>query len=104
LARHPLAVWPAAQPGTTAAFSPPRGRGIQAIPEGTPFTWWLPIQPGLTSHGLRHSHKTWMAEDGGLDRVIQSHPEDDLPNSSQLIKEEQHVRQTISGLTRSWPI
>jgi integrase len=60
----PLAAWPVTQPGTTAAFSPPRGRGIQAIPEDTPFTCWLPIQPGLTPHGLRHSHKTWMAEDG----------------------------------------
>src|SRR6202046_5013190 len=25
---------------------------------------WLPIKPGLTTHGLRHGHKTWMAEDG----------------------------------------
>jgi hypothetical protein len=60
----PLAAWPTAQPGPTAAFSPPRGRGIQGIPESTPLACWLPIQPGLTSHGLRHSHKTWMAEDG----------------------------------------
>jgi integrase len=60
----PLAAWPAAPSGTTAAFGPPSGRGIQAIPEDTPFTCWLPIQPGLTPHGLRHSHKTWMAEDG----------------------------------------
>jgi integrase len=25
---------------------------------------WLPVRSGLTPHGLRHSHKTWMAEDG----------------------------------------
>ncbi len=25
---------------------------------------WLPVKPGLTPHGLRHSHKTWMVEDG----------------------------------------
>ena len=60
----PLAAWPAAQPGKQPHCSPPRGRGIQAIPEDTPLTCWLPIQPGLTTHGLRHSHKTWMAEDG----------------------------------------
>jgi hypothetical protein len=60
----PLATWPAAQQATTRAFAPPYGRGIQAIPEGTPLACWLPIQPGLTPHGLRHSHKTWMAEDG----------------------------------------
>jgi integrase len=52
-----------AQPGVEL-FSPPRGRGIQAIPEGTLPACWLPVRPGLTPHGLRHSHKTWMAEDG----------------------------------------
>jgi hypothetical protein len=26
---------------------------------------WMPIAPGLTSHGLRHSHQTWL-EDGGI--------------------------------------
>ncbi|TKA01395.1 site-specific integrase [Actinacidiphila oryziradicis] len=25
---------------------------------------WAPIKPGLTFHGLRHSHKTWLIEDG----------------------------------------
>ncbi|MFI6025544.1 hypothetical protein [Amycolatopsis magusensis] len=24
----------------------------------------LPVKPGLTSHGLRHSHKTWLIADG----------------------------------------
>ena len=43
---------------------PPRGRGIAIIPGGTPLACWLPIKPGLSPHGLRHSHKTWMAEDG----------------------------------------
>jgi integrase len=37
--------------------------GIQPIPASVPISSWLPIQPGLTPHGLRHSHKTWMAED-----------------------------------------
>ncbi|MCL7377049.1 site-specific integrase [Streptomyces sp. 35G-GA-8] len=27
-------------------------------------TVWKPIKPGLTFHGLRHSHKTWLIEDG----------------------------------------
>ncbi|MFH8484001.1 tyrosine-type recombinase/integrase [Streptomyces longisporoflavus] len=26
-------------------------------------TLWKPIKPGLTFHGLRHSHKTWLIED-----------------------------------------
>lgn len=25
---------------------------------------WSPVLPGLTFHGLRHTHKTWMIEDG----------------------------------------
>ena len=66
-----VAAWPATQPGTSpgnsgqdASFSPPRGRGIQPIPDDTPLACWLPVKTGLTPHGLRHSHKTWMAEDG----------------------------------------
>jgi hypothetical protein len=47
-----------------SVYTPPRGRGIPVIPEGTPLACWLPLKPGLTPHGLRHSHKTWMAEDG----------------------------------------
>ena len=60
----PVAAWPLAQPGTGTDYRPPRGRGIAAIPEDIPLTCWLPVKPGLTPHGLRHSHKTWMAEDG----------------------------------------
>jgi integrase len=29
-----------------------------------PLACWLPVKSELTPHGLRHSHKTWMAEDG----------------------------------------
>jgi integrase len=32
--------------------------------DDTPLVCWLPVKAGLTPHGLRHSHKTWMAEDG----------------------------------------
>ncbi len=59
----PVAMWPPAQPDA-AQYVPPRGRGIQAIPAGTALACWLPVKSGLTPHGLRHSHKTWMAEDG----------------------------------------
>jgi hypothetical protein len=39
------------------------GSGQQ--PSGdAPLACWLPVKDGLTPHGLRHSHKTWMAEDG----------------------------------------
>jgi hypothetical protein len=49
---------PRAHPMTT------RGRGIQAIPADLPVACWLPIKPGLTVHGLRHGHKTWMEMSG----------------------------------------
>jgi len=54
----PIAAWP---PATGAkATGPPRGHGIAIIPEDTPLACWLPVKLGLTPHGLRHSHKTWM--------------------------------------------
>ena len=58
----PIAAWPPA--GASADYVPPRGRGIQVIRDDIPTVSWLPIKPGLTVHGLRHGHKTWMAEDG----------------------------------------
>src|SRR5207248_9675361 len=67
----PLTMWPPAQPGP-APFAPPRGRGIQPIPDGTALTCWLPVRLGLTPHGLRHSHKTWMAEDG-IPEILAEH-------------------------------
>jgi hypothetical protein len=39
-------------------------RSRSPIRDDTPLACWLPIKPGLTVHGLRHAHKTGMAEDG----------------------------------------
>jgi hypothetical protein len=39
------------------------GSGEQPA-DGPPLATWLPIKPGLTPHGYRHSQKTWMIEDG----------------------------------------
>ena len=39
------------------------GSGEQPA-DNAPLACWLPVKDGLTPHGLRHSHKTWMAEDG----------------------------------------
>ncbi|GAA0907709.1 LacI family DNA-binding transcriptional regulator [Virgisporangium aurantiacum] len=44
---------------------PARGRGAAARAEAC----WLPIAPGLTPHGLRHSHKTEMDEMGTPKRL-----------------------------------
>lgn len=60
----PLQAWPKAQPGVP--YEPPavgQGKGRTRIPEDTPLASWLPIRPGLTPHGMRHGHATWMEED-----------------------------------------
>ena len=38
--------------------------GSGGSPLATHIARWLPVKNGLTPHGLRHGHKTWMAEDG----------------------------------------
>jgi hypothetical protein len=39
--------------------------GSGGIPAQDPaLAAWLPVKPALTPHGLRHSKKTWMIEDG----------------------------------------
>ena len=37
-----------------------------------PLACWLPAKDGLTPHGLRHSHKTWMVEDG-IPEILAEH-------------------------------
>jgi hypothetical protein len=59
----PVTTWAPAPPGD-AAFTRPRGRGIRPILEDIPVACWLPVKYGLNPHGMRHGHKTWMAEDG----------------------------------------
>jgi len=69
---RPIAAWPPVPvpasarggEGLTTGFTPPGGRGIKRIGADVPLTCWLPAKQGLTPHGLRHSHKTWMEEDG----------------------------------------
>jgi hypothetical protein len=67
----PVTTWAPAPPGD-AAFTRPRGRGIRPIPEDTPVACWLPVKFGLNPHGMRHGHKTWMAEDG-IPEILAEH-------------------------------
>jgi hypothetical protein len=39
--------------------------------EDTALASWLPVLPGLTPHGLRHGHQTWMDE-AGIPEVLKS--------------------------------
>lgn len=68
---RPLQAWPMAVPGQP--FTPPaigQGKGRARIPEDTPLASWLPIKAGVTPHGLRHGHNTWLEEDR-IPRIIQ---------------------------------
>ncbi|MEU8804437.1 hypothetical protein [Spirillospora sp. NPDC048819] len=56
---------------TGRPFAPPTGRGHKPIPDGTPVASWLPLLGNFTPHGLRHGHKTCMAEDG-VPEVLQA--------------------------------
>lgn len=54
--------------------APPRGHGIRVYDPGdesVSLAMWLPIEKGLTPHGLRHSHKTWMSE-LGIPEILQA--------------------------------
>ncbi|GIF02337.1 tyrosine-type recombinase/integrase [Paractinoplanes rishiriensis] len=66
----PLPAWPAVPPGDLA-YTSPTGRGRARIPDETPLASWLPILPGLTPHGWRHGHETWMDE-AAIPYVLQS--------------------------------
>ena len=44
---------------------------VQEPAEPVPVASWLPLRPGLTPHGLRHSHETWL-DDLGVRYVLQS--------------------------------
>jgi integrase len=64
----PVPTWPAAVAGEE--FVVPRGRGIRIYdPEVVHLVSWLPLVPGLTPHGLRHSQQVWMDQLGTLDKL-----------------------------------
>ncbi|MBE1612070.1 integrase [Actinopolymorpha pittospori] len=67
---RPLPPWPSATPGV-AAYVPPTGRGRPRLGEDTRPVSWLPLLHGLSPHGLRHGHQTWMDE-VGTSYVLQS--------------------------------
>jgi integrase len=93
----PIAAWPAADPASPG-WEPPRGRGVSAIPEDTPIACWLPIKPGLTPHGLRHSHRTWMAEDGIPEILAEQRIGHDVPGVRGLYTHvSDPMRQNLTG-------
>jgi integrase len=65
---RPLPPWPAA---SGEPFTPPQGRGRPRLAEESAVASWRPVLTGLTPHGLRHGHQTWMDE-AGTSYVLQS--------------------------------
>ncbi len=63
---------PSRRPGQALPHLLRRGTGNPAIPQDAPLACWLPVKFGLTPHGLRRSHKTWMAEDG-IPEILAEH-------------------------------
>ncbi|GIH29812.1 hypothetical protein Aph01nite_81220 [Acrocarpospora phusangensis] len=64
--------WPKAERGVE--FVPPRGRGRPDYAsweeeERPHLVTWLPIRKGLTPHGFRHGHQTWM-DDTGIKKAL----------------------------------
>jgi hypothetical protein len=66
---RPLPPWPAAVPGQP--YTEPSGRGRPRLGPETMIASWTPVLRGLTPHGLRHGHQTWMDEIG-TSYVLQS--------------------------------
>lgn len=79
---------------------PVRGRNAA----GRADACWLPVAPGLTPHGLRHSHKTFMEELGTSSKLMDERMGHD-DGSVQAVYSHITVemrRQLMAGLTRLW--
>jgi hypothetical protein len=60
--------------------------------DDVPLACWLPVKQGLTPHGLRHSHRTWMAEDGIPEILAEQRLGHDVPGMRGLYT---HVTQAM---------
>jgi hypothetical protein len=58
--------------------------------DDAPLACWLPVRDGLTPHGLRHSHKTWMAEDGIPEILAEQRLGHDIPGMRSLYAHVSH--------------
>ncbi|MCT9092625.1 LacI family DNA-binding transcriptional regulator [Streptomyces sp. ASQP_92] len=93
--RTPVPIMAGLWPGTLA-----QGRG--AATRAT--ACWVPIAPGLTPHGLRHSHRTHM-EDLRTEKVLMDermgHKDGSISARYAHVTDEMRQR-LLAGLTRSW--
>ncbi len=92
---HPVPLLAEPWPGL-----PARGRGASQRAE----TCWLPIAPGLTPHGLRHTHKTLMREAGTPPKLMDERMgHEDGSVQSRYDHVTAGMRQTLmAALTEMW--
>jgi integrase len=102
--------WPAAEPGKEFVWSwRPGQRAWDKDDERFAVASWLPLVPGLTPHGLRHSQSTWL-EDLGIGRKYRDyrmgHANKDAESSSMWARythvSDEMVLRTLDGLQRLW--
>jgi hypothetical protein len=72
--------------------------------EDGPLACWLPVKTGLTRHGLRHSHKTWMAEDGIPEILAEQRLGHEVPGMRGLYAHasERMRRELVTALQERW--
>ncbi len=65
---------------------------------------WFPLVPGLTAHGLRHGHRTWMAEDGIPDILAEQRLGHEVPGMRGLYTHvSDRMRETlVKALQARW--
>ncbi|MGW0663508.1 tyrosine-type recombinase/integrase [Streptodolium elevatio] len=72
---------------------------------GDPRRGWGPVKPGLTFHGLRHSHNTWMIDDGIVDvaraRRLGHHVPDKLQDVYGHVSD-RLVRRIVKNMEKRW--
>jgi len=92
---HPVPVLADPGPGV-----PARGRNASYMAEAC----WLPIAPGLTPHGLRHTHKTLMEELGTAPKLMDERlgHEDGSVQARYSPVTLGMRRQLMAGLTQLW--
>ncbi|MGR6998388.1 tyrosine-type recombinase/integrase [Yinghuangia aomiensis] len=66
---------------------------------------WGPVKPGLTFHGLRHSHNTWMIDDGIVDvaraRRLGHHVPDKLQDVYGHVSD-RLVQRIVKNMEKRW--
>jgi hypothetical protein len=72
--------------------------------EDLPLACWLPLVKGLTPHGLRHGHRTWMDEDGTAEVLMSDRMGHRVPGIRGVYSHitDRMRSELVDGLQRRW--